>query len=734
MNAKIFIPILLILSVCSLKAQDASAQCFQQAFEEISAMLEGKQPLDFERAVFITENAYRENSFQYEDFKTALDVHSSIIEQFIKANDKYDWKQFVRGNMGIAPDMEVEAKERYRKALANYAIFTYLTDTLTVRLDGQESLHLPYTYSNDDPFGTADWKNSQTINLLETQKGNCYSLVTLFKIFSERFKSEANIGTAPQHIYIEHRDPKGSRFNVEVATRSFPDFGSIQTLTYTTGEAIRNDISMRKLDLKQSIGLCLVYLAKGYEYKNKIKDDEFILTCANTALQHDPKNLNALLLKAQVYEQRVMKKQMPSEPYEKMLADLYKLGYRQMPDDMKEIILSKIQGRPSTVTPTNKTPNTFEGIGEQARVGTLSHGLFEELHKPQKIVRYGQTIFDTEKSKIVKFLDEDISSYQVDPVVFALSVDPLSYKYAELTPYQFASNRPIDGIDLDGLEYVGTTEIEDGTPVLVPQSAFAINDFLANTFSLGMHIVSKSAEGRAIRKVLEQNGYDVSYLSNEELGEGFNIKMITGGSVENPQRGWTVLPTGSALSETADYALGGLTAFAVGSSFKAGAGNDPAALLGKGGGIGFKNIQNILRGLYISKRADELKALGVDAATKRAFSSIELADAANLEFSVGGKVAPSSHPAYDWIGTGGNLLGEKISHMGIPASATGKYKINDILSQIDKHLSNGKRNGVTLFDFNFSNLSSADKGAAVSRTVDQAGKLGIDLNKVYIKQ
>jgi RHS repeat-associated protein len=35
-----------------------------------------------------------------------------------------------------------------------------------------------------------------------------------------------------------------------------------------------------------------------------------------------------------------------------------------------------------------------------------------------------------------------------------LSVDPLSPKYPMLTPYQFASNRPIDGIDLDGLEYV----------------------------------------------------------------------------------------------------------------------------------------------------------------------------------------------------------------------------------------------------------------------------------------
>ncbi|MES2649395.1 MAG: RHS repeat-associated core domain-containing protein [Bacteroidota bacterium] len=34
-----------------------------------------------------------------------------------------------------------------------------------------------------------------------------------------------------------------------------------------------------------------------------------------------------------------------------------------------------------------------------------------------------------------------------------LSVDPLTSKYAMLTPYQFASNRPIDGIDLDGLEF-----------------------------------------------------------------------------------------------------------------------------------------------------------------------------------------------------------------------------------------------------------------------------------------
>jgi RHS repeat-associated protein len=47
-----------------------------------------------------------------------------------------------------------------------------------------------------------------------------------------------------------------------------------------------------------------------------------------------------------------------------------------------------------------------------------------------------------------------------------LSVDPLTKKYPELTPFQFASNNPVEGIDLDGLEYVTyKVRIEDGKVV-----------------------------------------------------------------------------------------------------------------------------------------------------------------------------------------------------------------------------------------------------------------------------
>jgi RHS repeat-associated protein len=34
-----------------------------------------------------------------------------------------------------------------------------------------------------------------------------------------------------------------------------------------------------------------------------------------------------------------------------------------------------------------------------------------------------------------------------------LSVDPITRQYPQLTPYQYASNRPIDGFDIDGLEW-----------------------------------------------------------------------------------------------------------------------------------------------------------------------------------------------------------------------------------------------------------------------------------------
>jgi hypothetical protein len=67
-------------------------------------------------------------------------------------------------------------------------------------------------------------------------------------------------------------------------------------------------------------------------------------------------------------------------------------------------------------------------------------------------------------------------------------VDPIASTYPELTPYQFASNRPIDGVDMDGLEFFKKTSYnyhwENNKPVLkAPTFLIGLNNTANNTLA-----------------------------------------------------------------------------------------------------------------------------------------------------------------------------------------------------------------------------------------------------------
>lgn len=88
-----------------------------------------------------------------------------------------------------------------------------------------------------------------------------------------------------------------------------------------------------------------------------------------------------------------------------------------------------------------------------------------------------------------------------------LSVDPLFKSYAELTPYQYASNRPIDGIDLDGLEYITyIITVENNTGV----SKIETIDYRdAESFNYEKYSQSYGPEGRGVKYIynyVDENG------------------------------------------------------------------------------------------------------------------------------------------------------------------------------------------------------------------------------------
>lgn len=68
---------------------------------------------------------------------------------------------------------------------------------------------------------------------------------------------------------------------------------------------------------------------------------------------------------------------------------------------------------------------------------------------------YKKLVISLETNQIFLFNGSDsVQVFDIQPQDLARfkSVDPLTKKYPELTPYQFASNTPIQAIDLDGLE------------------------------------------------------------------------------------------------------------------------------------------------------------------------------------------------------------------------------------------------------------------------------------------
>jgi hypothetical protein len=479
MKAHLYILVLVTLLQCmpqTLWAQETVTTAeqakanYQRAKQGIEEMLIGKTPLSYERAIYLLENAWHNDKMAYKDFQNFISSDIANISTIAESNT-YELSKKEPRNFDDALQKKRRADEGYfNKAKANYAIYRYMTDSTYYVDINRHTIrsHWPFHYAINDPLGTIDWTNTQTSNLLLNKKGNCFAFVSLFKIYSERLKSEANICTAPGHVYISHKDENGTTYNVEIASKVFPGIGTLSTLTHTTKTAIENDISLRELNLKQSVVLCLVYLAKGYEHKLNLRnDDGFMMSCAETALQYDCLNLNAMLLKAELLENNILtggksvtalQTDKTFKEYNNLISRLFTLGYREMPLEMKNILIKGWTRDTVTHLATKNYLPVQKNTGRlvPTRYASLSWGLFEEQIGTKPVERYGRTLFNTKERRVTGFAKEQAlyNNYNFDPVLFALNVDPLAHKLPSQSPYSAFGNNPIYYVDPDGaLQY-----------------------------------------------------------------------------------------------------------------------------------------------------------------------------------------------------------------------------------------------------------------------------------------
>jgi hypothetical protein len=329
---------ILLLSKCfgqrPIITRDEVRNKYENAFLEIKGMLEEKTIPSFKKAVFLTEDAFLNDTLDFQEFNKAI--------QFLAKRCKI-----------IESQSKLVYTERDKAQVQkNFAVFKFMSDTVRYFSDSVNYIETyPYSYDFNDFWGELNWQQMFVTKLLRTGKGNCHSLPFLYKILEEEIGGKAYLALAPNHIYIKQQVKQGGWYNTELTSNQFPIDSWIMASGYIHLSAIQNGVYMDTLSTKQSLAVCLIDLAKGYERKFMTETD-FLLKCADLALVYYPNYTNALILKAETKKKKfelMMEKSNAKyasqmfnnseakslfEEMEKLYLHIHEIGYRMMPKEM----------------------------------------------------------------------------------------------------------------------------------------------------------------------------------------------------------------------------------------------------------------------------------------------------------------------------------------------------------------------------------------------------------------
>lgn len=258
-------------------------EIYRESKVRLEQMLDDIDSLDFQRAVFIVENAYHNWELDQQLFNNQIENCATFCEAIIHSGKIY-----------------YKGKHDEQSAKAQCAVFVFMTDSIPMQWNDTIIWHLPFGNDFEDYLGEKEWSNMFVSTLMKTKKGNCHSLPILYKLIMDKLGENCWLSLAPNHMYIKAWNERAGWYNIELTCGDFPTDAWLTASGYIHLDAIRSGIYMDTLSLKQSVCLCLVDLALGYMHKYGTGDGQFVRDCCETVLKYYPTNINALLLQAEM--------------------------------------------------------------------------------------------------------------------------------------------------------------------------------------------------------------------------------------------------------------------------------------------------------------------------------------------------------------------------------------------------------------------------------------------------
>ena len=198
--------------------------------------------------VYKRQNAYYDETVNKDEFYDILSEYATICKN-------------------VAATNLIQYELADKESVGNHAaIFRLMTDSIPLFFNDMEGfIHLPFHYNFDDYAGSKDWSNTFVTKLLTSHKGNCHSLPIFYKLIAEEMGEKAWLSLAPNHFYIKLRNKQSGWYNTELTSGNFPSDVWMKSSGYIHLDAIVNGIYMDTLSTRNSVALCLVDLAQGYQ-------------------------------------------------------------------------------------------------------------------------------------------------------------------------------------------------------------------------------------------------------------------------------------------------------------------------------------------------------------------------------------------------------------------------------------------------------------------------------------
>lgn len=262
-----------------MQSYNEGTSAFYSAYEEINSMLNGNDSLSLSRTVFLVENAWHNNKYEYKDYQKGIKASIDFCNKKIQE----------------------EKLDKNDNLVKNMMLFRYISDTL--QINGNKSqVHYPIKYNYDDYDSQINYDSHFVTTLMQTGIGQCHSMPLYYLVLAEEIGAEAYWAFSPHHSFVKIQDRRGNWHNLELTCKAILSDAHYMNSSYIKAEALQNKIYLEPMDKTNVVAEMLLELARGYYEKYGL--DDFYLQCIDTAKQYLKNDLNAKILRS-TYETRL---------------------------------------------------------------------------------------------------------------------------------------------------------------------------------------------------------------------------------------------------------------------------------------------------------------------------------------------------------------------------------------------------------------------------------------------